>query len=99
MISLLTILASCKSLDQQLAVGYGTTTLSRRIATEALISNKISVGEAETVLRITDNARSLLDIGYSFRTSNPDSTKTYLRKTEEQFTISNDILEKRGLTK
>jgi hypothetical protein len=95
----LLLLSSCKSLDQELAVGYGTNTLTRRITTDALIAQKIDVSEAEKVLKITDNARALLDIGYSFRTANTDSTKYYLRKVDGLYIISNDILEKRGLTK
>lgn len=91
------MLASCASLDKQLAIGYGTNTMTRRIATDALNNKKITVVEAETVLKGTDKVREFLDLGYKFRNINKDSTKTYLHRAEDVLTSTDDLLIKKGL--
>lgn len=50
-----------KSFDQQLAYSLGTVSAARVSAAQALDAKTISKADAEEVLKITDQARSLLD--------------------------------------
>lgn len=54
-------LAPAKSFDDKLAYAYGTNTALRSAATNSLSAGSLSSDDAEEVLRLTDQARALLD--------------------------------------
>ncbi len=54
-------LAPAKSFDDRLAYAYGSNTALRTAATNSLTAGSISSGDAEEVLKLTDQARALLD--------------------------------------
>ena len=76
---LLTLAAGCAALgvpspetfNQRLAVGYSTVTEVRRAATTLLTAQKLSVADAENVLKQTDNARTGLDLAKSMHATTP----------------------------
>jgi len=69
LLPLLLLLASCaslgiapaKSLSDRLAYGYGVNIAIRQTATQELTSGTLSASDAEQVLKLTDEARTLLD--------------------------------------
>lgn len=54
-------LAPAQSFDQKLAYAYGTVTAVTQAATAALNSKDITSADAEQILRLRDESRSILD--------------------------------------
>lgn len=71
-------LAPAKSLSDRLAYGYGTLSAVEFAAADATNAGELSKADAQTVLKLADNARTLLDGSKSLLDTDPQAASTKL---------------------
>lgn len=89
MVTVLVVLAACTSLgvptpenfSERVAAALTTTTTVRQTATTLLNSQIISSGDAENVLKQTDNAREGIEVARALRNVSPGAAEDKLTAT------------------
>lgn len=71
-------LAPAQSLDQRLAYGYSTLSAVQFAAANATAAGELSKSDAESVLKLADQSRVLLDSAKSLLATDPDGAATKL---------------------